>query len=506
MKTELTAGRQRKTPPELLGYGLAAASVFAALALAKWLQIQFDFEPFVPFICAIMISVWFGGAKPGLLAVALSLLAFDQYLPSYNSLNVKIEMSRLISAALTALFVLWLCAAQKSATDALRQTNESLLAEIAERKQAEFLLHAQAQEVRAIVENSPDFIIRFDRQLRRTFVNTAFIKASGLPKEKLLGREIASAAKDGVVKATAEEIATLEVSLQRAFNSGRPLDFECTWPLVTGRGTFTVHLEPEVDAGGALTSILAIARDITERKRAGEALRNSHAHLRALSARLQSVREEEATRISREIHDDLGQNLTGLKMDLLRAERKIEELESSPAVNLILDTIISATELVDGISSSVQEIAADLRPPMLDKLGLGAALQYEARRFQDRTGILCETRLPETEPKLSAEISIALFRIFQECLTNVVRHAQATKVEAELEVEAGFAVLSLRDNGKGITKADIANPQSLGLLGIAERAGLLGGEAVLEDRPGQGTNVTVRIPMTGVPPATGKPI
>jgi PAS domain S-box-containing protein len=507
--------------------------------------------------------------------------------------------------------------------------------DITERKQTELLLHARAQEIRAIVENSPDLIVRFDRLLRRTFVNTAFIKAMGLPNEELLGREIASAAKDGAVKATAEEIATLEGSLQRAFDTRQPLDFEHTWPQATGRRNFTTHLEPEFDACGALTSILAISRDITERmesdaalrrsearktaildsaldcivtidhkacitefnpaaertfgyrrdevvgkrladviippslreehrrgfarflatgearvlgrrmemtavragggefpvelaitriplegppsftgylrditepKRAEGELRDSHEQLRALTGRLETLREAERIRISREIHDELGQKLTVLKMDLFWMEQHLGEMEGLPVANAILDRVVGTTELVDGIIATVQKIAAELRPGVLDKLGLGTALQYEGRRFEDRAGIPCEVRIPETELALSAEVSTALFRIFQESLTNVTRHAHATKVETELKAEPGFIVLSLRDNGKGITEADIAHPQSLGLLGIRERAALLGGEVVLQAHPGQGTNVTVRIPMTGVAPTTGKPI
>jgi signal transduction histidine kinase len=170
-------------------------------------------------------------------------------------------------------------------------------------------------------------------------------------------------------------------------------------------------------------------QDITERKDSEEALKNSHGKLHALSARLQSVREEEATRIAREIHDDLGQKLSGLKMDLRRAERKLEGLDSTPAVNSILDTIVGATELTDKITASVQEIAANLRPEMLDKLGLSAALHYEARRLQERIGVPCATLLPETEPNLSSEVSTALFRISQECLTNIARHAHATTTQ-----------------------------------------------------------------------------
>ena len=253
------------------------------------------------------------------------------------------------------------------------------------------------------------------------------------------------------------------------------------------------------DAKGKPLRALGAMTDITERKLAEEALKTSYDQLRALSARLQSVREEEATRIAREIHDELGQRLTGLKMDLLRAERKLERLDSSPVINSLLDTLVSATDLADGITATVQEIAADLRPGVLDKLGLGAALHYGGRRFQERTSISCEVRLPEREPTLSEECSTALFRIFQECLTNVARHAQATKVEAELKLDGGWVAMCVRDNGRGIPEAEIGNPRSLGLLGMKERAALLGGEIFVERAPDGGTMVSARIPQSGIP-------
>jgi PAS domain S-box-containing protein len=257
--------------------------------------------------------------------------------------------------------------------------------------------------------------------------------------------------------------------------------------------------------GGKLLGY-AIYRDITERKKAERELRHSREQLRALSSRLETLREAERIKISREIHDELGQKLTGLKLDLLWMERNLDELENLPAANAILDRVVGATEIVDGIVGTVQEIAAELRPSVLDKLGLGTALQFEARRFQDRTGIPCEVRVPQTELALSAEVSTAFFRVFQESLTNVARHAHATKVEAELKAEPGFIVLSLRDNGKGITEADIANPQSLGLLGMKERVAQLGGEVVFQSHPGQGTLVAVRVPTAAATPATGETV
>jgi signal transduction histidine kinase len=230
-----------------------------------------------------------------------------------------------------------------------------------------------------------------------------------------------------------------------------------------------------------------------------EALQHSREQLRALTGRLQSLRENERIQLSREIHDELGQKLTGLKMDLLWVEKRLGELEVSSVINKLLDRVVGATEVVDEIIATVQEITAELRPGVLDKLGLGTAVQYEARRFEERTHIRCEARLPETDAALPAELSTALFRIFKECLTNVARHAHATKVDTELKVEDEWVILSVRDNGRGIMEAEIAGPGSLGLLGMTERAALLSGELIIQRAPGAGTIVTARIPKRQIP-------
>ncbi len=256
---------------------------------------------------------------------------------------------------------------------------------------------------------------------------------------------------------------------------------------------FLVRAVPSRDAQGRIMRWYGTNTDIEDRKIIEKMLRDSGERLRALSARLESLLEEERIRIAREIHDELGQTLTGLKMDLLRAERMTEALESSPAANALLDTLVGATELTDGISATVQEIATALRPGVLDKLGLGAALQYEARRFRERTGLLCETRLPEPEYPLTGEISTTLFRIFQECLTNVARHARATKVHALLKIEEGWVILRVEDDGRGITDAELLNPASLGLLGMKERAALMKGLLSFERGLERGTIVTARL-------------
>jgi two-component system, NarL family, sensor histidine kinase UhpB len=235
-------------------------------------------------------------------------------------------------------------------------------------------------------------------------------------------------------------------------------------------------------------------RDISERRRAEEALKNSRRQLRALSARLQSAREAERTSVAREIHDELGQVLTALKLNLDWLERKIGDREHDRSLNPLLDRVVECGEMIDSAIHSVQRIATDLRPGLLDHLGLAAALQQEAHRFQKRSGITCEVHLPPNHLGLPREVATAIFRILQEALTNVVRHAQATAVRVKLEADAERVVLEVEDNGRGIRPNDVAAARSLGLLGMRERASVLGGDVAIEPVTPRGSRVTLRLP------------
>jgi PAS domain S-box-containing protein len=391
--------------------------------------------------------------------------------------SVSISFLGAVGIGLVALMVLAL-ALLTSLVDSLEQ-QRSLLHELFE----------QSPEAVALV-NLDDLIIRVNREFTRLF---------GYTPPESIGHRLCELISPDELRDEVQKYADLRAHGQR-------VDAEVVRQRKNGSRLEVSMIRVPVSLPGGKIAGYAIYRDITERKKAEGELRQSREQLRALTGRLETLREAERIRISREIHDELGQKLTGLKMDLLWMEQQLGELESLPAANAILDRVVGTTELVDGIVGTVQEIAAELRPSVLDKLGLGTALQYEARRFQDRAGIPCEVRVPETELALSAEASTAFFRVFQESLTNVARHAHATKVEAELKAEPGFIVLSLRDNGKGITEADIANPQSLGLLGMKERVAQLGGEVVFQSHPGQGTLVAVRVPTAAAAPATGETV
>lgn len=241
----------------------------------------------------------------------------------------------------------------------------------------------------------------------------------------------------------------------------------------------------------AVHRALREAEERAERRRAEERLRASHEQLRALSVYLQHVREEERTRIAREVHDELGQALTSCKLDLSwLANRLPKELKP------LVDKTRSLSAHIDSTIQTVRRISSELRPGILDHLGLVAALEWQANEFQVRTGIRCDVHADFKEPMLDHELSTTFFRIFQETLTNVIRHAGATRVSVHLKEADECVILEVTDNGRGISNAEISNPRSMGLLGMRERAALLGGQFKIgRGRGGKGTRVTVSLPL-----------
>jgi signal transduction histidine kinase len=233
-----------------------------------------------------------------------------------------------------------------------------------------------------------------------------------------------------------------------------------------------------------------LVQEIIERKRIEEDLNSSRENLRALAAHVQSVREEESARIAREIHDQLGQSLTGLKMDLASIAGKLTEEQKAS----LDERMQSMFGLIDQMIESVRTIAAQLRYSVLDELGLATALNWQAVEFQRRSGVRCNVTLSGAAPALDRERAMAAFRIFQELLTNVARHAAATRVEVRVEPDEDSFVLTLEDNGRGIEEAAVHSPRSLGLMGIRERALPFGGAVQISGVPGKGTRVTVTIP------------
>jgi signal transduction histidine kinase len=219
-------------------------------------------------------------------------------------------------------------------------------------------------------------------------------------------------------------------------------------------------------------------------------LRNERERLRALASRLESIREEERSRIAREIHDELGQALTGLKIDLLRLSRKLTKDQEG-----LINEIHSMGKLIDDVIHAIRKISVELRPGILDDLGLVSTIEWHLEDFKKRTEIQVEFISTLEDRNLNWDLSTALFRILQETLTNIIRHAQATYVKVSIKEAAGFIVLTVKDNGKGITEREAFAPNSLGLLGIRERALIYGGETQISGSKGRGTKVAVKIPL-----------
>jgi len=250
---------------------------------------------------------------------------------------------------------------------------------------------------------------------------------------------------------------------------------------------------PFLDEKNEPYEYLILEGDITERKSAVELLSRSYQDIRQLASHLQDIREEERASIAREIHDELGQQLTGIKMDLSWiAKRKsvqddIEVKQKSTTILNLLDTAIK----------TVRKIATDLRPSILDDLGLIAAIEWQCEEFERRSGITTEFKSTMPEFRYSSGIAIGLFRICQESLTNVARHAEANKICISLQEQDNENILlKIQDNGRGFEVGKIGDKKTLGLLGMRERTLMMGGEFRIESDPGKGTTLFVTVPLT----------
>ncbi|TGK19320.1 PAS domain S-box protein [Leptospira fluminis] len=260
-----------------------------------------------------------------------------------------------------------------------------------------------------------------------------------------------------------------------------------------GRVLWFRNIVRAVKEKGIFPKLIGVMIDITEQKSVEEELRSSREQLRALSARLQDAREDERIKISREVHDDLGQLLTALKIDisLLRGNLSNDAKESAR----ISRELKSMDGLVEKAIDSVRRIATELRPLVLEDLGFLEGIRWFGRDFQDRTGIFLSVEKKGNDEKFGKDISVALFRIFQETLTNVARHSGASNVRVSVEGSESDVVLTISDNGVGISETDLVSSKSLGLIGMRERAIFLGGELRIRSEQGGGTTISAKVPL-----------
>jgi PAS domain S-box-containing protein len=368
----------------------------------------------------------------------------------------------------------------RSRTAALIQANDALEEALAQRRRAEDAL----KKLSSAVEQAADSVMIANRDGVIEYVNPAFETLTGWAAREVIGgtaRILKSGVHGPEFYANLWRTITAGQVFRAVFvnrkKNGEPYDEE---KIIT----------PLRDARGEISHFVSAARDITERKRADEQLRSSREELRALAAHVESVREEERSRIAREIHDELGQALTALRFDLCRLGGV-----ALGDPNVLGQRVTGMTMLIDRTIASVRRIATELRPGVLDDLGLAAAIEWQAHEFEARTGIGCAVVTPSADPELGRDVSTAVFRIFQETLTNVARHARARHAEVTLSTDGERVRLVMRDDGRGITDAEVGGRRSLGLLGMRERARLLGGHVTIVGRPGEGTTVSVELPV-----------
>ena len=344
-------------------------------------------------------------------------------------------------------------------------------------------LHKQNALLDVLFEQAPQAVALTNADNGVLRVNSEFARVFGYTPQETVGRRL----DDLIVPDDSRD--QFRKHTEPVLAHGVRVDAEGVRQRKDGSRLHVSMVRVPVSLPDGQSAVYSIFRDITERKRAEADLQASRDKLRALAARLQSVREEERMRVAREIHDELGQALTAIKFGL---SSMIPILTDDPQPHS--DKIESLRQLADQTIQSMRRIATKLRPRILDELGLSPALEWAAEDFEARTGIKCRLELPADDIVVDPERATALFRIFQEALTNVTRHANATELQARLAREKGVLRLEVRDNGQGFDEKQLSGRRSLGILGMQERALILGGEFTITSAPGRGTTVKVQIP------------
>jgi PAS domain S-box-containing protein len=339
---------------------------------------------------------------------------------------------------------------------------------------------------RTLSENLPDAVVRYDRALSRTYVNPAYERAMQLKPGQGLGglrrgdwrADLPLDRFEAILQSVMDSGESAEVGLRLAGRHGRPMEI-------------AIHMTAERGADGEVSGVLAIGRDVTAQKQAERDLAASYAQLRELTAYRESAREDERKHIARELHDELGQSLTALRMQA--ALLRVRFGADAPGLT---EQVQGMTELVDRTIGVVRNVATTLRPTVLD-MGIGPALEWLVDEFRRHSGLDCSLTLalePQLEAQLNEQQAIAVFRIVQESLTNIARHADASEAGVTLRCAARQCELQVEDDGCGFDPAQV-QPHSFGLLGIRERVLSLDGQVTINSRAGGRTRIVVILPL-----------
>ncbi|MHA1873410.1 MAG: response regulator [Candidatus Heimdallarchaeaceae archaeon] len=355
-----------------------------------------------------------------------------------------------------------------------------------EKKNIEKHLSESETRYNQLLENINDSIVLLDEEGIISFISDNFLELSGYLQEEVFGQSI---------KEFLEKGSFNNIKLAAKKKGGRNKILELIWKRKDGHKIITRALLELISEENNFKGCVMVLTDITEHRRVEEELIRSQVELRRLYQYLQNVREKEGKLIAREIHDELGQALTALKIDISYLSRKF--LNDIKNKEQFLKKIKSMSHLIDDTIKTVQKISAELRPRLLDDLGLVPAIEWYTEDFKERTKIDCQADLDFDDLELDPDCSTAIFRIFQEAMTNIARHAEATKVNIRLKRVNGKLEIQISDNGKGIREADIYSPNSLGLIGMRERIRPFNGELRLYTPKNGGTTLFVSLPVNG---------
>lgn len=358
--------------------------------------------------------------------------------------------------------------------------------DITERKEAEARLRTIDARLRAVLTSAPLVIFAVDDRGTLTLAEGKGLARVGLTPHQLVGRP-ADAVFAGVRLARLDRTVIAWPDAIRRVLSG---DAVSGLTAVEGE-YFESHFFPEHDASGIVTGMIGVCTVVTARYQAEARLSESLAELKAVSTRLSYAREQERAKIARDIHDHLGQAMTALKMDVAEIHRRLRAGDMSAASARLADM----SALIDQSVDDVRRVATALLPVVLDDLGFVAAVRAYCVDVGRRARIRCVLRTSLTDLEIARERAIALFRILQEALTNVVRHAEATGVVVDMRLEDGRVRLSVEDNGRGMPDTPARHPAPLGIVGMRDRARLLGGDVSVHSRMGQGTTVMADLPL-----------
>lgn len=357
--------------------------------------------------------------------------------------------------------------------------------DVTQRKITELALIQNEEMFRSVWENSIDGMRLVDENAKIRLVNKAFCELVNMTEEKLVGNDFNICFLD-------RDPQKVELFKEHIKNELIPTRQNTELTLWNGKKTPVEITNSFIYLSEGRKLLLSVFRDISEQIAAENKIRQSEENYRRLALHLQTIREEERAKIAQDIHDHLGQLLTGLHLDFSYLKK------ITPRDNIkINDTIDSITKLIQNIIESVQRISSELRPPILDDLGLIPAIEWELSKFRERTDIKCKFLSSISNVNVNKKQLINIFRIFQESLTNIARHSNASNVNVNVYQKNGCLYVIIKDDGKGIPIEKLNSPSALGLIGMRERALSCNGELIIDSKPGTGTKITLKIPTIG---------